>query len=208
MIPARLAKALDERGFSLEFPGYDSDEELIVDILRQGDPRLDMAIPLLLQRAFDYKRTVSGLDGGQRKRFHKIMLVSERLFRQERLERAHLRELIREHGLRAKVSDEESASYRDAFREALRKGAEREEERFGEETELREALRTNEALAALFSPGKRRIMENIYRHEQLTNTELKYYYRAIRPLCRAILNHNLQRYCHLIETTKKYHERT
>lgn len=68
----------------------------------------------------------------------------------------------------------------------------------------RNTLNLNKTLSILFSPGKLRIMKKIYAHEPLSNTELKYYYRAIRPICLAISPQDIQKYTTLIEFTKKY----
>lgn len=207
MIPARLIKALEARGFALEFPAYVSDEELIIDIIRQENPRLDQALPLLLRREFDYKEIISKMGPSQGKRFNRILLISDWIFKQEGLERDHLRKIIREHRLKAEITDSERSSCHDVFRESLRRSEREEEQHLEEDLAFRDTLRTNQALAEIFSKGKRRIMAKIYGHEQLTNSELKYYYRAIRPLCRAILNRNMQAYARIIETTRKLIEK-
>jgi len=71
---------------------------------------------------------------------------------------------------------------------------------------LRSTLNINKALSIIYSPGKQKIMEKIFNHEPLTNSELKYYYRSIRPLAQSILNEKLQDYLRIIESTKKYRE--
>ncbi len=42
MISARLIKDPEREGFSLEFPGYESNEERIIEILRENNPRLNL----------------------------------------------------------------------------------------------------------------------------------------------------------------------
>ena len=55
MTNAKLIKALEKKGFELNFPSYDSNEDLIINILRERDARIDAAIPLCLKEEFNYK---------------------------------------------------------------------------------------------------------------------------------------------------------
>ncbi|MEK6836415.1 MAG: hypothetical protein AABX94_01970 [Nanoarchaeota archaeon] len=68
---------------------------------------------------------------------------------------------------------------------------------------LRLTLDLNKDLKVLFSPAKIRIMEKIFNHEKLTNTELKYYYKAVSSINKAVLNPGLSDYLRIIEMTKK-----
>ena len=61
MISAKLIKDLEREGFSLEFPSYESNEERILEILKENNPRLNLAMPLLLQYKFDYKEIINKL---------------------------------------------------------------------------------------------------------------------------------------------------
>ena len=81
----------------------------------------------------------------------------------------------------------------------------RAEEGFAESIKLRSKLNTNKSLSILFSPGKIKIMDKIFNHEKLSNSELKYCYRPIRPSIHSILNKNLQDYTKIIDSLKKYH---
>lgn len=60
-----------------------------------------------------------------------------------------------------------------------------------------------EALGKLFKPGKIRILNKIENSKPLTNTELMYYYRSIRPFILATQNVELQDYLRYIDSIKK-----
>ena len=62
MISAKLIKDLEREGFSLEFPSYESNEERIMEILKENNQRLNLAIPLLLRHRFDYKKIINKLN--------------------------------------------------------------------------------------------------------------------------------------------------
>jgi len=210
MIPAKLMKELEKEGFSLELPGYETNEKKIIEILKENNPRLYLAIPLLLRKKIDYKKITSALkkrkDGKiLTKEFNSIIAIAIRIFKEENIDNKHLQKIILENNIKEQPQTSELNYYHGAFTEALRSKEKTKEEDLEEEIRLRGKLNTNKALAEIYAPAKRRIMKKIFNHEKLTDTELKYYYRAIRPISRAILNDNLQKYLHLIENTKKLH---
>jgi hypothetical protein len=204
MISAKIIKDLEEKGFKLEFPGYKTNDERIKEILKENNPRLNLAIPLLLKEDFDYKKIITNLKTGIKKEFNKIIIIAEWIFKSEGIDNKKLREIIKKYHLSEKISPDEKRYFYDSFKESIRNAQKKGEETLKEQIQLRGNLNLNQALSKIFSPGKMRIMEKIFNHEPLTNTELKYYYRAIRPLILAMLNENLDKYIRIIESTKKY----
>lgn len=204
MIPAKLIKDLEKKGFELEFPSYASNEEEITEILKTENQRLYLAIPLLLQQKIDYKQIINKLNIKLKKELNKIIIISNKIFKSEGIDNKHLKTLIKEYKIRADVTKTELKYYHNSFKDAIRRTGKPEEKIFEEQVKIRGKLDTNKALSNIFSPGKLKIMDKIFNHEQLTNTELKYYYRSIRPLILSILNENLQKYVRIIESVKKY----
>lgn len=210
MIPAKLMKELEKEGFSLEMPGYRTNEEKIIEILKQKNPRLYLAIPLLLRHKIDYKKITGALgklkdSKSMKAKLDSIIAITCKIFEKEGIQGKHLKEIIKKNRIKEEVKQSELNYYHDAFNEALRTKEAIDKEDLCEEVRLREKLSTNKAMANIYAPAKRRIMKKIFNHRKLTNTELKYYYRAIRPLSRAVLNTELQKYLHVIEQTKKRH---
>jgi hypothetical protein len=206
MISAKLVKDLEKRGFELDFPGFGSTEEELLEIIRSGNPRFFLAIPILLREPFDYVALCRKLSRGERSLFNRMVLIANAIFRLEKIENAHLAEDIRRYKIKGKIDKGELGRYHSAFKETLQRSLRAKEAALDEQAGLRDRLGTNKALSSIFSPGKMRIMEKIFNHEPLTNTELKYYYRSIRPLIGSILNDSLQKYCRTIWSAKKYHE--
>lgn len=208
MISARLIKNLEPEGFALDFPGYASNEERIMEILKENNERLLLALPLLFQYPFDYEFIRKEI-GNRRpmKTLNRIILITENIFKKEGkfdIPLHHLQKITSKYSLHQKISEEEFKYYYGSFIESKRRKGKTEEKTLEKEINIRGRLNLNKALSILYSPGKLRIMQKIFNHEPLTNTELKYYYRSIRPLILAILNENLQKYARLIESTKKY----
>ncbi len=204
MISAKLIKSLEEEGFTLNFPRYESNEERIIELIREGNERLLLALPLLLQYEFAYEKIIKNLNTNEIKILNKIILITRSIFQDEGIEHKHTTKIIKQYHLSAQLFTNERAYYTTAFRDALQKKEKREEKDFTTQIDMRTRLNLNKALLIIYSPGKRRIMEKIFNHEALTNTELKYYYRAIRPFIAAILNENLQKYLRIINSMKKY----
>jgi hypothetical protein len=205
MITAKLIKELEKEGFKLDFPSYDSNNERIIEILKENNTRLNLALPLFLEYGFDYEKIIKKLkEKTSINEFNKIILITNKIFITEKIENTHLKEIIKKNNIKDKLSKSEFQYLYDSFKEFKRNKGEEKEEIFKENIKIRAKLNTNKALANIFSPGKRIIMGKIFQHEPLSNTELKYYYRSIRPLILSILNENLQKYIRIIESNKKY----
>ena len=196
MISARLIKDLERRGFALDFPSYGSVEEEIIEILKEKNSRLYLALPILLMEKFDYSIVKKKLDKGSLKEFDRIISIANKIFESEGIDNSHLKGI-------AKITPgkKEISYYADSFREHLKRKS--EEDTLKGQVAIRSKLSTNKALAELFAPAKIRIMDKIFRHEKLNNTQLKYYYKAIRPLIHAILNEDMKDYIRIIESVKK-----
>ena len=201
MISARLIKDLEKKGFNLDFPGYASNEEEIIEILKEKNERLYLATPLLLQGEFDYKGIIAKLNAKSIKGFNHIILIANKIFRLENIDNRYINKIIKEFNIKSNIN--QFQYYHDSFKESIRNIKGIKEEILEEQIKIRGKLNTNKALSNIFSPGKIRIIGKIFNHELLTNSELKYYYRSIRPLILSILNENLQKYVRIIESIKK-----
>lgn len=203
MISAKLMEDLKKEGFSLQFPSLDSNEYKIISIIKEQNERLNLAIPLLLKKEFDYKLIIKKIGLLQKHHFNHLILITQKIFRLEQIDDKHLKEIIRKYELKSKISKTELDYYYNSFKESMQNLERKKEEKLKKQIKLRTALTTNQALSEIFSPAKIRIMRNIFAHGTLTNTELKYYYRAIKPLISAISSKDMQNYLKLIESIKK-----
>ena len=204
MISAKLIKDLEKKGFELDFPSYESNEERIIEILNEKNPRLNLAIPLLLQNEFNYKKIIDKLEPNLINEFNKILIISEKIFKLENIDATIIGDILKKNKISIRTKQDEIQYYYDSFKEYIKKKEKQKENIFKKHIKIRGKLNTNKALSIIFSPGKRKILEKIFGHESLTNSELKYYYRSIRPLILSILNENLQKYVRIIEGSKKY----
>ena len=212
MIPAKLIKDLEKMGFQLDFPAYKTNEDRLFEILKTNNQRLFLAIPLLLQNNFNYDQILNQLSSlkkdkalGLIKQFNKILGITNKIFILESLNNQDIQHIIDRYSIQEEATDEELRHYYDSFKDFSRRTTDREDEKFGENIKIRGKLNINKSLSEIFSPAKRRIMEKIFQHEKLTNTELKYYYKAIRPLIHAILNERMGQYLRIVDSSKKYY---
>lgn len=201
MISARLIKDLEKKGFNLDFPSYASNEEEIIEILKEKNERLYLAIPLLLQGEFDYKGIIAKLNAKSIKEFNHIILITNNILKLENIDNKYIKKIIKEFNIKSKIN--QFQYYHGSFKDSIKNIKESKEEILEEQIKIRGKLNTNKALSNIFAPGKIRIMSKIFNHELLTNSELKYYYRSIRPLILSILNENLQKYIRIIESIRK-----
>jgi len=199
---AKLINSLEKMGFFLEFPEYDSLEEEIIEIIKGGNDRILLALPILLTNGFDYKKICSRLNKEEKKEFNKVILISERIYQKENINN-DLKRLIKETKINGSFKNNEFGEFYNLFREAKLNVEKTRQKTIEKQSKLRLNLDLNKDLQTLFSPAKIRIMEKIFNHEKLTNTELKYYYRAISNINKAVLNPSMQDYLRIIEISKK-----
>ena len=202
---AKLIKALEKQGFLLDFPDYDSNEEIILDILKENNPRINLSLPIFLKEEFDYKKIISKTNKKEKKELDKAILISEKIYKTEKIEniKSNLKEIIKENKIKADFSKGEFEGYSDSFKESQLNKSGKEQKAIEKQSKLRLNLDMNKSLKVLFSPAKIRIMEKIFNHEKLTNTELKYYYRAISNINRAVLSPAMVDYLRVIELSRK-----
>ncbi len=209
MLPIELLKELERRGFELNYPDTIPLEGKIVSIMKENNPRYFLALPLLLMEEFDYKSIMQKLDNEKSKiGFNRIICISSIILQDEGISRGHLKKIIDDSQLSLQddpLSWQELETYRSALREALLRQKEQGTKEKEAGIRQRSQLNLNTALSTIFSPAKIRIMEKIFQHEKLSNTELKYYYKSIKPRGEAILNESLQNYLRIISSIKKHH---
>jgi len=204
MIPAKLMKDLERIGFSLDFPSYESNEKRIIAIIKQKNERLLLALPLLFIEGIDYIKIKKRLSPTELKKLNKAIIITNQILEKEKEDNAQIQKLIKINNIKAKPNKYEFNYHYDTFKDSISNKNEQDEEEKIDNIRLRGKLNLNQSLSIIYAPAKIRIMNKIFNHEQLTNTELKYYYKAIRPLNLSILNENMQQFLRLIESTKKY----
>ena len=205
MLSAKLAKALGKEGFELEYPDYSSNEEIILEILKEGDARITKSLPLFLKYGFDYRGIVRKLDVFEKKEFDKAIIISAKIFAKERVENEVVH-TINENKIKSQYSNDEFSEYYDSYKESKINTSKEEQKIIEKQSKLRINLDLNRSLEILFSPAKIRILKKIFDHEKLTNTELKYYYKSISNINKSVLNRAVQDYLRVIEISKKLKE--
>jgi hypothetical protein len=202
MLSAKLIKTLEKEGFYLDFPIYKSNDEIIIEILKENDSRLNLSLPIFLIYPFNYDKISSKLSKEQKYEFIKTILISIKICKIEKIKNK-LKEIINKNRLKADFSKSEFERYYNSFKESKLNQDRSEQKAIEKQSKLRLNLDLNKSLNILFSPAKIKIMEKIFNHEPLTNTELKYYYRSVSNINKAVLTPALADYLRIIEITRK-----
>jgi len=202
MLSAKLIKALEKKGFVLEFPDYESNGDLIIEALKEHNPRINLSLPLFFDKEINYSKIASKLTASEKKELNKIIAISKKIYQKENIDN-NLGEIIKNRKIKAVFSGKEFNDYYSSFKENRITLTKQEGRKIEKQAKLRLNLDLNKCLEVLFSPAKIRIMEKIFHHEKLTNTELKYYYKSISSINKAVLNPGLQDYLRIIELTRK-----
>lgn len=193
MLSAKAIKELNSEGFDVLMPSAKK-EEIFEEIFLENSSRLDLALPLLFSSStFDY----SFLRQFKSERLSKILAISKKIFEIENIESLKFDGICSELGL-IDFSSEEFDYFYSNFKEFRERKLARDKLNL----DLRLKVLLNKDLSKLFSLAKQRILNKIYSHEILTNTELKYYYRSIRPLIKILLNDSLRDYARVIDGIK------
>src|SRR3989344_1359187 len=204
MISAKLIENLEKEGFKLNFPSYSTNEEKIIEILNEKNERLLLALPLILKYEFDYKEIINKLIKLNKKNeliqtFNKIIIITNEIYKKEKIPNLTIQNIIKSNKIKKKINKNEFNTYYEEFKEAQKAKENSDESNLKDQIKARNKININKALLEIYSPGKIQIMEKIFNHEKLSNTELKYYYRSINPLINAILNEDMRNYIKLIQ---------
>jgi hypothetical protein len=201
-----LIKSLEREGFKLNFPSSMSNDEKIIAILKENDDRLNLAIPFLLEKEFDYtliRDSLLKIKNGKEIliAFNKNILISKEIFRKLKKDTAKLDEIIQKNKISGKLNEKEVSYYFDEYKESK---LELERSKFeNNNLEDRKKIESFDALKNIFSPAKLKIMRKIYEFKDLTPTEKMYYYRDIKPLIDSVLNKSLQEYVEIVRDNRK-----
>jgi hypothetical protein len=193
MIDAALIKDLEKRGFSLDLPEYNNNDR-IISILKLKNERLYTAIPLLLLEDFNYEFISKKLKTTET--FDKIINISCKIFEIENIKNNLPKKNIQ-------FSEYEFNYFYNIFKDCKKNEEELENKKTKKTTKQRNILNLNQSLSKIFSPSKIIIMYKIFNYKEITNSELKYYYKSIRPIILSILDEDLRKYIKIIENTKK-----
>lgn len=202
MASGKLIKTLEKKGFFLEFPDYQSNEEIIIEILKDNNSRITISLPIFLTEYFDYSKIISKLNHSEKCQFNKSILISAKISKLENINNS-LRDIIKKNKIKADFTESEFKDYYDSFKESRLNKDKSEQKIIEKQSKFRLNLDMNKSLKIIFSPAKIRIMEKIFNHEKLTNTELKYYYKSISNINKAVLNPSIQDYLRIIEISRK-----
>jgi hypothetical protein len=196
-----LMKSLEREGFELNYPDSLTNEEKIIEILKEKEGRIYLAIPLLLEKEFNYEKIKRELikkkDGKNlMNTFNKLILISKEIFKKKKKNFEKLDKIILENKMKKCFTKKELEYFLEEYGESKR-ALEKKRFEMGN-LEQRKKIDSFRAMETIFSPAKMRILRKIYEFKELNPTERMYYYRDIKPLIDSILDRNLQEYLEIV----------
>ncbi len=200
-----LIEGLKKQGFEIDYPDRFTNDEKIIAILKEKEKRLYLAIPLLLEQKFSYRKIIEKLSKEKTgkeliKEFNKIILTSSEIFKKEKRDYTLLLKIIKKNKIKNSSWIKEYDYYLEEYQLSKLAIQKRIFER--DEFSYRSNIDTMKALNKIFAPAKIRILNQIYNYEKLTPSERSYYYRSIKPIINAISNSNLQSFLEIIKNKK------
>lgn len=193
MLSAKALKQLEIEGFEIIFQS-EPKEKIFLEVFQENNPRLDLALPLLLADSnFNYKI----LEKIKENKLKKILAITKNIFEEEGIINENFSKICQKIGLHP-YTKEEKEYFHSHFIEFQKNKEAREKLHI----DIKAKIELNKDIAKLFAPGKRKILQKISNYEPLTNTELKYYYRAIRPLIKTLLSEEIRNYAKAIDSIK------
>ena len=201
MADYELIEDLKKEGFILNYPKISSNDKKIISILKENDSRLNLAIPLLLDKPFSYKKIIDSVSKNTIPIFNKIILITYEIFKIEKINTSFLKKIIDKFKIKNKFKINELDYFYEEF--VLSRKLKKKFFLNKKEFESRESLNILINLEKIFSPAKIRILKKIYQHEKLNPTEERYYYRSVKPLIEAMLNNPVKNFLEIVLKNKR-----
>lgn len=217
-----LSQDLEAYGYPL-LKTKKSPEELILETIKSGQPRLIYALPIIIKNNSPRELDLTKLENHLQKEkidkeiIRKLLYLSFLTYQLQNIQptwrkklKSHLKNFIRkkefiqlkENFLRSALIEIKKgkfhlhidpASFKDNFGNYLLLEKANQRKKLSEKIGLSLELKTHYHLSQLFSPKQKEIILKKLKKESLSKTEREYFSRCIKPKLKAILNPEIQK---------------